>query len=329
MGNEFEGLDKNQCIDRSITLIVGTRDQVLRHNRITIKQSHIAPQITLADVLEELPNRIATNDALANNLGSIHILHLKGFNFTGLPEGIHRPMNRVFTNLRECYFENCPNMTSLAAIVRMRGLEELHADGCPSMTSLASLSHIPRDSHLNKLHFSGASLGSSNDDWSDTFRAIARTNAEVFKLSIWSDYTLRSLPNSIKHLRTKQGQIHLDLCYNEHLRVLGDGITKLQNLFTLHMDGCELIQEVPPNLEALNNECLVYLTNGTVETIGEKADYFQECRRRKMRGAAKVLIQANKHKEKATEKIYRPGGAGYIKSKRRFDEMVEANDESS
>jgi hypothetical protein len=280
------------------------------------------------------------------------------FHFTELPANLGRVLENV---VGTCTFTNCPNLSSLRAIVeQFPNLSCIKCIECPSLTSLSSLAAIPPHVPLKSLSFDRCGLRVTPDDsWDEAMRMISRTKRaryghgrhrslilRQFHIEFIACPSLETLPPCIGHLNKKDADIiSIRLHNNLKMSSISCDIGKLTNLRKLEITECPNIQKLPWSICRVNKKCEILMDHSmsdlrkNLQDAGAEVteafdDYDYECsvsdlepyfciqRRKFYYGILKLAVLVNRARTRAIDRLYKPGGIGFEKSRVNFETMM-------
>ena len=297
----------------------------------------ICSSTVLFDVFQELIRKEIQSEIWYVTFG--------GFDFEELPQNI----GQVLIELKYCIFIDCPNVSSLGTTVcQFPLLQVLVCRCCPSLTSFSSLEVLPRNSLLCNVAFKDCGLQVTSDDgWDKGLQALGRTTASMCILTIQNCPYLKVLPSSIINL-SKKSCTQIVLVSNSALKRLPLELGDLRNLKTLRIHHCPQIQELPWTMSRIP-ECSISVNDNPVLIenlaefviindgqkmancasrssfrikVSEIEAYFKDRRRRFIMGIIKLKIYLHRGRKRAIERLYRPGGAVFHRSKINFETMA-------
>ena len=256
-------------------------------------------------------------------------------------------IGRVMPNVQFCTISNCDNLFSLDCIVeQFLNLNVLTCTSCKSITSLKCLSSIPNESLLTKVYFDDCGLQSTTDDWRNGLirlgRNIRNDQPDGITLSINNCNLLTHLPPSIKFLGggNRNVQLNLFLSNNRALQKLPHELGEL-NLSCLVLFDCPKVQSMPWTLGRFpdcsfgfcgktSEELSLALKNAKRDPnslelpMSELRPYFKASLKRFFIGIIRLKILFYREGQLAIERLYRPGGKGFRKSRNNFYRLANA-----
>ena len=311
---------------------------------ICTERDNMTAYDVLFNIFEELQDRgyVGTRALRYVNIQFID------FDFTELPSNL----GRVLPHVKHCYFIRCPKLSSLATTVeQFLGIQLLICRGCSCLTSLSSLEALPLNSSLYNLAFKNCGLRvTADDDWESGLRAIGtRPGDNRCILTIQNCDQLTILPPSIIQLKRLR-RASIILVSNTKLRRLPSELGDIQNLELMQCNDCPQVKLLPWTLSRIPN-CSISVNNNAdlldgfrqsgIEVytnvnananahdepyfkgrVRELEPYFKDRRRRFTVGIIKLKIHLHRAGRKAVDRLYRPGGAGFKRSREHFEMMA-------
>jgi hypothetical protein len=256
--------------------------------------------------------------------------------FTQLPANLGQVLIRV----QHCTFTNCPNLSSLESTVsQFPNLTVLVCRNCPSMTSLSSLKSIHVSSTLYNIAFKNCGVRiTPDDDWSEGLKALGETNFQMCILTIQDCHDLTCLPSSVRYLAKKE--LTINLLSNDSLWKLPLVLGEMLKIGDISLRKCSQIKNIPWSIARLPLcslsfvSCPKLLQEFSKAGIPVKSDkilvsenvhdfevYFQSQRRRFFFQIVLLKIMLRRAGQRAIGRLYRPGGEGYERSRKRFEIM--------
>lgn len=256
--------------------------------------------------------------------------------FTQLPANLGQVLIRV----QHCTFTNCPNLSSLESTVsQFPNLTVLVCRNCPSMTSLSSLKSIHVSSTLYNIAFKNCGVRiTPDDDWSEGLKALGETNFQMCILTIQDCHDLTCLPSSVRYLAKKE--LTINLLSNDSLWKLPPVLGRMFKIGDISLRKCPQIKNIPWSIARLPLcslsfvSCPKLLQEFSKAGIPVKSDkilvsenvhdfevYFQSQRRRFFFQIVLLKIMLRRAGQRAIGRLYRPGGEGYERSRKRFEIM--------
>ena len=237
-------------------------------------------------------------------------------------------------------------------------LTSLNLSDCPNITTLAPLA-ISQVLNLRHLWVRGCNLSSmSREEWASVFDTLAESPLERLTLSrnnmrylhenvgkikslqylFVEDNTSgfgngRSSNNaSISTLLTESDMVSLPSYYlaNSVAFEVPDELGNLSSLRFLSLCGNNITQ-LPKTMGRLNDNCDVYLHRNPNLTyppmihrnsIKAMRQFFHKERMNLFIGAVLFMPHFQRARNRANERLFRPGGLGYVECKNRFEETV-------
>eukprot|EP00979_Chaetoceros_neogracilis_P011189 scaffold2719_cov266-Chaetoceros_neogracile.AAC.12 len=261
--------------------------------------------------------------------------------FTHLPSNL----GRILADVQHCTFTNCPHLSSLESTVsQFTNLTVLVCRNCPSITSLSSLRSIHASSTLYNIAFKNCGIRvTPDDDWKEGLVALGRTEFQMCILTIQECHNLTCLPPTIRHLHKKQ--LTINLLSNDSLWQLPPMLLgEMFRLGNISLRKCPRIKNIPwsigrlplcslsfvscPDLFQEFYKAGVAVKSDKILVSGNVHDfklYFQAQRRRFFFQIVLLKIMLRRAGKRAIDRLYRPGGAGYERSKERFELMTLEN----
>ena len=260
--------------------------------------------------------------------------------FTHLPSNL----GRILTDVQHCTFTNCPNLSSLeSTVAQFTNLTVLVCRNCPSMTSLSSLKTIHIRSTLYNIAFKNCGIRvTPDDDWKEGLLALGRTEFQMCILTIQECHNLTCLPPSIQYLSEKE--LTINLLSNDSLWQLPPVLGQMCRLGDISIRKCPRIKNIPWSIGRLPLCSLSFVScPGLFKEfykagIPVKSDkilvsdnvhdfqlYFQAQRRRFFFQIVLLKIMLRRAAKRAIDRLYRPGGVAYERSKDRFEMMALMN----
>lgn len=309
----------------------------------------------LIDFFDEVRSETAQS---GDTFSCIRNVTFHDFHFTKLPANLGRVLENV---VGTCTFTNCPKLSSLGGIVeQFSNLSCIKCIDCPSLVSLSSLADIPSCVPLKSLSFDRCGLRVTPDDnWEKAMCMISRTRRaryghgrnlssilRQFHIEFIACPFLETLPSCISHLNEKDADtISIRLHNNPNMRSISCDIGKLKNLKKLEITECTNIKNLPWTLCRVNNRCEILmdssmsdlrknLQDGGAKVIEAFDDYDYECsvsdlepyfcpqRRKVYYGILKLAVLIHRAKIRTIDRLYKPGGTGFEKSRVSFEHMV-------
>ena len=321
-----------------------TEDRQINHiyTNIIIDNEQLKPEDSLqvlAQVFDAIPGNICLQ---------VHMIYFHHYSTSNnIKLEFPRNLGRTMPNVQFCTISDCVNLSSLDCIVeQFLNLNVLTCCSCENITSLGCLSSIPNESLLTKVYFDDCGLQSVSDDWRNGLirlgRNIRNDQPEGITLSIANCNLLTHIPPSIKFLAAsdRNVQFNLFLSNNKALQKLPLELGEL-NLSCLVLFDCPKLQSVPWTLGRFpdcsfgfcgktSEELSHALKNakhdpGSLELpMSELQPYFKASLKRFFIGIVRLKILLHREGQLAIERLYRPGGKGFRKSKDNFYRYANA-----
>lgn len=265
-----------------------------------------------------------------------------------------RALANLCPNIRYFRIESCKLLSNIQSLfVDFGNVWMLQLHDCPQITSLDFITNCP----LNHMHISHLSIRNCGlisaleqkkiyydsersskrqrredtthdpsyiqDIWTRAFRKLSQTTSNHIELSITKCENMFSIPSSIRLLASKITLLHLTNLTN--LTHLTSEIGSLQQLEVfLLLDTA--IKHLPMEIGRLGMNCLVQVSGkellsppkcflGSMHALRK---YFTRKRCRIWRGFIRLSILLRQARDRAIERLYKPGGKGYIKCRDSF-----------
>jgi len=295
----------------------------------------------------------------SNHSPSIQASRVRGIYFVDYTfEELPSVVGQVFPQITQCNFSKCNQLNSFrSTLLQFPSLTTLAARDCPALTSLSSLSSIPRNMTLQAIRLNNCGLiVTRDDDWEGGMIALGNTRSTGLVLNITSCRHLKRLPSSIRFLGNVLSCLRLE--NNLFLHFVPAALGDLALLAEFQLIDCPLIYALPVTMWRLRGDCKVSITgndgliqkirrdtrsyqpkgvvDGTVissayfsQKVGKMKDYFQKARMRQFKAAVEVSILLRRARFRAIHRIYRPGGAGFYRSRDSFRIMMVGASELS
>ncbi|GFH58786.1 hypothetical protein CTEN210_15262 [Chaetoceros tenuissimus] len=266
-----------------------------------------------------------------------------------------RALANLCPNIRCFRIERCKVLSNIQSLfLEFGNIWMLQLHDCPQITSLDFITNCP----LNHMHISHLSIRNcglvsaleqkkidynsersskrqrresktndpsyTQDIWTRAFSVLSQTTSNHVELSITKCENMFSIPSSIRLLASKITLLHLTNLIN--LTHLTSEIGSMQQLEVfLLLDTA--IKHLPMEIGRLGINCLVQVSGkelisppkcflGSMHALRK---YFTKKKFRIWRGFIRLSILLRYARNRAIERLYKPGGKGYIKCRESFE----------
>ncbi len=256
-------------------------------------------------------------------------------------------------NLTSLNLSDCPNVRTLLPLASVVSIEndattndehdDEHDDDSRHHRRLLALKHLwVRGCNLNTM---------SNEEWASVFDALAESTGPLERLTLSrnnmsylhgnigkltnltylfvedNNTTGGSSSNSSTTTNNNDGRSSSS---SNHGFIIPEEIGALQQLRFASLCGNN-ITRLPRQMAHLNLNCDVYLHRNPnlryppppyQKSIQMMRQFFHQERMRLLRGSVLLMPHVTRARWRALERLYRPGGSGYVECKERFEEAV-------
>ena len=253
------------------------------------------------------------------------------------------------------FFSIIASLTSIDSIItHVPHLTSFNLSDCPNVHTLSPLApaavdddatnnndrdhdnssrHQTRRLALKHLWVRGCNLGSmTKDEWANVFDALADSTGPLERLTLSR--------NNMKYLHGNIGKLtsltYLFVEDNKDFDKESIGFHIPDEIGTLHQlrfaSFCgNNITRLPQQFAHLNLNCDVYLHRNPnlrypplqyQKNIKMMREFFHQERMKLLRGTILLMPHVTRARWRALERLYQPGGSGYVVCKERFEEAV-------
>ena len=265
-----------------------------------------------------------------------------------------RAIANICPNVRCFRIESCKLLSNIQSLlIDFGNIWMLQLHDCPEITSLDFITNCPSN-HMHISHLSIRSCGLvsaleqkkiyddsersskrqrredrtndplyTQDIWTRAFSRLSQTTSNHVELSIAKCENMFSIPSSIRLLASKITLLHLTNLINlTHLTSEIGSLRQLEVFLLLDT----AIKHLPMEIGRLGINCLVQVSGkelisppkcfrGSMHAL---RNYFTRKRNRIWRGFIRLSILLRYARNRAIERLYKPGGKGYIKCRDSF-----------
>jgi len=251
----------------------------------------------------------------------VNSLVFDGYSFDSLPRAI---VGTLYPNVTTIYIKNNKSLRNIESILeQFDRLTWLECTNCPLFGDLSPL--VDSFHRLNGLVICDCGLNKVEEP------LFASPCLQRLEHLDFSGNKFPSLPESIGALTGLQTMV-LTRCPN--LRRLPDAVGNLSALDLLALFENDTLSELPSTVGRLGDNCMIpchfspmlekpsICFRGSVPVI---RTFFMLQRLRWLRGTVKLMILLRNARLRANDRLYRPGGSGFLACQSHFIEMQQQN----
>lgn len=289
-----------------------------------------------------------TNNAASNNNSDnlpltteqdrsrIQRMYFASYSFHSLPE---RVVGSAYSNLNHVDIRDNDTLQDIGSIIsQLPNLQSLYICDCSNLTSILPIATVPiqtgRRLALKHLWIRGVNFSrTTTAEWEGIFKSLAMSTGPVERLAL-SRNQMAYLPCSIASLSTA-----LTYLFVEDMPgiALPDIIGSFSSLRYLSLAGNDL-KRLPATIGRLGisshadvnvhrNPNLTYPPAEYQKSIASMREFFHLERMKVFRGIVRLYPHLRRARLRANERLFRPGGSGFIECKARFERQASSQSE--
>mmetsp|Transcript_35315 Transcript_35315/g.77363 ORF Transcript_35315/g.77363 Transcript_35315/m.77363 type:complete len:431 (+) Transcript_35315:321-1613(+) len=266
----------------------------------------------------------------------IQRIYFASYSFHSLPE---RVVGSAYSNLNHVDIRDNDTLQDIGSIVsQLPNLQSLYICDCSNLTSILPIATVPvqtrRRLALKHLWIRGVNFSRTTaEEWEGIFKSLAMSTGPVERLAL-SRNQMAYLPCSIASLSTSLAYLFIE---DMPGITLPDVIGSFSSLRYLSLAGNDLKRlpatigrlgiSSPVDVHVHRNPNLTYPPAEYQESIASMREFFHLERMKVFRGIVRLYPHLRRARLRANERLFEPGGTGFIECKARFERQASSQSE--